>query len=91
MIEIEPGELICKTHCPCCGARLEIMHGDDPGTTGVLGEAPVVIDKLKHAMRKACTVLAGFRIDDDRFDPDELAPDVAALRILRAAMRDASE
>jgi len=33
----EPGETICKTSCPCCGADLEVMHGEDEGEIGVLG------------------------------------------------------
>jgi len=32
-----PGDLICRTHCPCCEADLEVMYGDDPGEIGVVG------------------------------------------------------
>jgi hypothetical protein len=35
--EIEPGEKILDIACPCCGAELEIMYGDDPGEIAVLG------------------------------------------------------
>ena len=33
----EPGAPIASITCPCCGAALEIMHGDDEGEIGVLG------------------------------------------------------
>ena len=36
---IQPGDPILKTICPCCGAKLEIIHGDDPGDIGVIGES----------------------------------------------------
>jgi len=35
--EIEPGMPIVKVTCPCCGASLEIMNGDDPGEIAVFG------------------------------------------------------
>jgi len=36
----QPGDLIVECSCPCCGASLEVMHGDDePGDIGVLGVA----------------------------------------------------
>lgn len=34
--EIEDGQLIGHTSCACCGARLEIVHGDEPGMIGNL-------------------------------------------------------
>jgi len=34
---VEPGETICHVRCPCCGAEIEIMHGDDPGMFATLG------------------------------------------------------
>lgn len=34
----EPGETIARCHCPCCGASLEVMHGDEPGEVSVIGE-----------------------------------------------------
>lgn len=37
--EPEPGEPIVKVTCPCCGAELEIAHGDDAGEIGVIGTA----------------------------------------------------
>lgn len=33
----EPGEPIVKVDCPCCGAALEIEHGDEPGEIAVIG------------------------------------------------------
>ncbi len=33
----EPGQLILKTSCPCCGANLAIEHGDEPGGISVIG------------------------------------------------------
>ena len=33
----EPGTPILTTDCPCCGAELEIEHGDEPGDIGVVG------------------------------------------------------
>lgn len=33
----EPGTPILTTDCPCCGAELEIEHGDEPGEIGVVG------------------------------------------------------
>ena len=35
--EIEPGELILKTRCPCCGAQLDIEAGDNEGEIAVIG------------------------------------------------------
>lgn len=41
--EPEPGTPIAKCSCPCCGAHLEVEHGDDPGQVGVVGtEAQMV-------------------------------------------------
>jgi len=37
LVEHEPGELIKKTHCPCCGASLSIEYGDDDGEICVIG------------------------------------------------------
>jgi len=34
---IEPGDPICSVTCACCGAALEITHGDDPGEVSVVG------------------------------------------------------
>lgn len=34
---IAPGEHILDCLCPCCGATLEIGHGDEDGTVSVLG------------------------------------------------------
>jgi len=42
--EIEPGEPICKVTCPCCGANLEIEHGDDEGELAVVG----IVDNTRH-------------------------------------------
>jgi hypothetical protein len=36
-IEHEPGELIARVHCPCCGAALSIKYGDNDGEIGVVG------------------------------------------------------
>ena len=36
---IQPGDKICDTACPCCGARLKITHGGDPGEIAVVGGA----------------------------------------------------
>lgn len=33
---IEPGQPIGATGCPCCGARLRIEYGDDPGEIAAL-------------------------------------------------------
>lgn len=33
----EPGQLICETGCPCCGAKLTVEYGDDEGETAVIG------------------------------------------------------
>ena len=33
----EPGEPIAEVHCPCCGAHLEVEHGDDEGDVAVVG------------------------------------------------------
>jgi len=32
-----PGDPIAKVHCPCCGADLDITHGDDEGEVSVVG------------------------------------------------------
>lgn len=34
----EPGDLILKTGCPCCGAALTIEHGDEERDIAVLGD-----------------------------------------------------
>jgi hypothetical protein len=34
----EPGEPICKANCPCCGADLEIEHGEEEGEISVIGQ-----------------------------------------------------
>lgn len=36
MQEPEPGAPILDTDCPCCGAILEIQHGDEPGDVGIV-------------------------------------------------------
>lgn len=36
---IQPGDPICICTCPCCGAALDVFHGDDPGEIGVIGQA----------------------------------------------------
>lgn len=36
--EYEPGKLITKSVCPCCGAILTIEHGEDEGDIIVYGE-----------------------------------------------------
>lgn len=33
----EPGEVIVKSHCPCCGAILSVEYGDDEGEIGIVG------------------------------------------------------
>lgn len=33
----EPGEPIGTCACPCCGASLEVEHGDEPGQIAVIG------------------------------------------------------
>jgi hypothetical protein len=38
---IAPGDPICKASCPCCGASLDITHGDDEGEISVVGIALV--------------------------------------------------
>lgn len=55
---IEPGTPIVETDCPCCGAHLEVTHGDDPGEIACIGtptqptaavpsrEAAAAIDKV---------------------------------------------
>lgn len=35
--EIEPGQFIVDVSCPCCGAQLEIEHGDELGQLAVVG------------------------------------------------------
>lgn len=35
--EVQPGDPIVECSCPCCGATLEVMHGDDEGQIGVVG------------------------------------------------------
>ena len=32
-----PGDPIAEVSCPCCGAHLDITHGDDPGEISVVG------------------------------------------------------
>lgn len=32
-----PGDLIAKVGCPCCGADLEVVHGEDEGMIGAYG------------------------------------------------------
>lgn len=48
----EPGELIAKVTCPCCGASLGVEYGDDEGEIGVVGDpaAPVDDPALKEAV-----------------------------------------
>lgn len=36
--EHEPGETITTGHCPCCGAGLEVIYGEDEGEIGIIGE-----------------------------------------------------
>jgi len=36
----EPGEHIADVGCPCCGERIRIQYGDDPGEIGALGPVP---------------------------------------------------
>ena len=38
--EIEPGQPLCEVSCPCCGAKLEIVHRDEEGTFGAYGSRP---------------------------------------------------
>lgn len=33
----EPGELMVKCNCPCCGAELSVEYGDDEGEIAVVG------------------------------------------------------
>jgi len=35
--DICPGDPIAHVHCPCCGADLDITHGDDEGEASVIG------------------------------------------------------
>jgi hypothetical protein len=35
--DLEPGDLIAKGECPCCGRQLEIMVGDEVGEMAVIG------------------------------------------------------
>lgn len=37
--EIQPGDPICNINCPCCGASLEVTHGDDEGEIAVIGSS----------------------------------------------------
>jgi hypothetical protein len=47
----EPGELIAKVDCPCCGAALSIEHGDDEGEISVVGTpAPAAPADLREAL-----------------------------------------
>lgn len=39
MEKTEPGEMIGESTCPCCGAKLEVMHGEDEGMVAIVGEA----------------------------------------------------
>lgn len=41
--EIEPGEPILTTHYPCCGAHLEIVHGEDEGEVIAIGTPKMVL------------------------------------------------
>jgi hypothetical protein len=34
---LRPGDPICNTSCPCCGAELSVQAGDDPGEVGCVG------------------------------------------------------
>lgn len=48
--QVEPGQMICECHCPCCGADLEIMHGDEIGQVGVVGSRRTLPEEIhcKH-------------------------------------------
>lgn len=35
--DVEPGTPIVDISCPCCGAELEVTHGDDEGEVAVVG------------------------------------------------------
>lgn len=33
----EPGDFIMTMFCPCCGAHIEILHGDEDGELAIIG------------------------------------------------------
>lgn len=55
---IAPGDKILDTGCPCCGAKLEIVHGDDEGEVAVYGTpmigvgSPTLEARVKELERK---------------------------------------
>jgi hypothetical protein len=55
--EICPGDKIVDVTCPCCGAKLEITHGDDEGEIAVIGtpvpfDDPMLEARVKELERK---------------------------------------
>ena len=48
--DVCPGDHIVECSCPCCGAHLDITHGDDPGEISVVGsEAPCAACEVEAA------------------------------------------
>lgn len=45
--DIEPGMVIAKVTCPCCGASLSVEHGEDEGEIAVIGSGGVVPQEPK--------------------------------------------
>lgn len=48
--EVEPGTPIVSVTCPCCGATLEVVHGDEEGEVGVLGTPTKYEDETGELM-----------------------------------------
>lgn len=88
--QIEPGHPICKTSCPCCGAHLEVTHGDDPGEIACVGTpiTPPVPIPSAEACEAAIAALIYWRDSNDMHTPDAVDPVIVHLRSLHGGRKE---
>lgn len=94
--DVEPGETIWKGSCPMCETKMEVMHGDDPGETGILfwgkslrSEVERLKDELRDAMSESDQAAIDKAIRPELLNEDEtnaqaIARIVKELRWLRS-------
>lgn len=93
--EVEPGQLIAKVDCPCCGAALTVEHGDDEGEIGVIGEAkrgePVEGSEqpLSSGARGASGSAPGLKASTPAPDLRKIAEEIAGELNRRGIVHDA--
>ena len=63
---VEPGEPICEITCPCCGASLDVTHGDDSGEVSVVGtpSEPLTKEGMEKWIAYARAAIVGMCRDD---------------------------